>query len=119
VRRNDQAAKQRSQERRQREDEAPRLIKEVRRLTSLHIDVVNGGTQYVWRIVVERAPALFEIACLEPACTNGGHDITRSVMQALRASSVRFEGEGVCPGDLPLGACGRSLKYVAKATYRD
>jgi hypothetical protein len=119
LRRNNQEAKQRSAERRLREDEAPRLINEVRRLTSLQIDVTNGGSQYLWRIVVERAPALFEIACPEPACTNGGHDITRSVMHALRTSSQRFEGEGVCHGDVPLGSCGRVLKYVAQATYRD
>jgi hypothetical protein len=101
-----------------REDQAPRLIDEVRRLLSLQIDVANGGTQYVWKIVVERAPALFEIPCPEPTCTNGGHDITRSIMQNLRAASVRFEGDGVCGGDLPVGNCGRVLKYVAKATYR-
>jgi len=119
VRRNNEEAKQRSAERRRRADEAPRLIDEVGCLTSLEIDVTNGGTQYLWRIVVERAPALFEIACPEPTCTNGGHDITRSVMHALRASSVRFEGDGVCRGHAPMGSCGRVLKYVAKATYRD
>jgi len=119
VRRNKEDAKQRSAERRLRQDEAPRLIGEVGNLTSLQIDVTNGASQYLWRIVVERAPALFEIACAEPACTNGGHDITRSVMHALRESSARFEGEGVCRGDIPQGNCGRVLTYVAKATYRD
>jgi len=119
LRRNSQEVKQRIAERRQRENDAPRLINEVRRLTSLKIDIANGGNQYLWRIVVERAPALFEIACPEKTCTNGGHDITRSVMQALRASSVRFEGETVCRGDVPLGSCGRVLSYVAQATYRD
>ncbi len=78
---------------------------------------MNGGNQYLWRIVVERAPALFEIPCPEPACTNGGHDITRSVMQALRASSPTFEAEFTCQGDVAAGSCGRILKYVAKATY--
>jgi len=117
VRRNDPQAKERIAERRRRENEAPRLANEIRRLTSLQIDVMNGGNQYLWRIVVERAPALFEIPCPEPACTNGGHDITRSVMQALRASSPTFEAEFTCQGDVAAGSCGRILKYVAKATY--
>lgn len=118
-RRKHEEVKQRAAERRLREDEAPRLNAEIRRLVSLQIDVENGANKYTWRIVVERAPALFEIACSEPACEHGGHDITRSVTRALAAASTRFEGESVCRGDLPLGSCGRVLKYVATATYRD
>ncbi|SRR6266702_895525 len=119
VRRNQEEAKQRSAQRRLREDKAPRLLDEVRNLTSLDIDVAHGESHFLWRIVVERAPALFELACPEPTCTNGGHDLTLSIMRALRASSARFEGDGVCRGNVPLGNCGRILKYVARATYRD
>lgn len=118
MRRNHEEARQRAAARRLREDQAPRLKDEVHRLASLDIDVANGQSQYRWRIVVDRAPALFDLACLEPTCTNGGHDMTRSIMQALRASSERFEGDGVCRGDVPVGTCGRVLKYVATATYR-
>jgi hypothetical protein len=119
VRRNQEEAKQRRAQRRLREDTAPRLSDEVRNLTSLDIDVENAGSRYLWRIVVERAPALFEIACSEPTCTSGGHDLTLSIMRGLRASSTRFEGKGACRGDVPLGNCGRILTYVARATYRD
>ncbi len=119
LRRNSQEAKQRIADRRLREDEAPRLHNELRRLVSLQLDIENGGTRYLWRIVVERAPALFEIPCPEEACTNGGHDLTRGIMTALRASRTHFEGESSCSGDLPGGSCGRLLKYVADATYKD
>ena len=118
IRRNPQESKQLAAERRKREDEAPRLIKEARRLTSLNIDVENGGNRYVWRIVVERAAALFEIACPEPGCTNGGHDLTSSIIQSLKASAEHFQGESVCHGDLGAGQCGRLLKYTSQATYR-
>lgn len=117
MRGNDPEAKQRAAARRLREDQAPRLKDEIRRLVSLEIDVANGETPYRWRIVVERAPALFEIACREPSCTKGGHDLTRTIMRALRSSSERFEGDGVCGGEVPLGICGRVLKYTGKATY--
>ena len=86
--RNNQEAKQRAEERRRREDEAPRLIREVGRLASLDIEVDNGGNRYTWRIVVDRAPALVELGCPGEACTSGGHDLTRAVMQRLRASTV-------------------------------
>jgi hypothetical protein len=113
-----QEAKQRSAERRLREDEAPRLSAEIRKLTSLQLDIENGTNRYVWRIVVERAPALFVIACPEEGCVNGGHDITHEVTRSLRASATHFDGESSCRGDLRSGTCGRVLKYTATATYR-
>ena len=119
TRRYDQEAKQRTADRRQREDDAPRLTMEVRKLASLMIDVANGSNRYLWRIVVERAPALFEIPCPEQGCENGGHDLTRELLRALRAGNTTVEGESVCHGDLGQGSCGRVLKYVATATYRE
>ncbi len=118
IRRNSPEAKQRSLERRKREDDAARLIDEVRRLGSLDIEIDDGGNRYIKRVVVERAPALFDLPCPEKTCTNGGHDITRAMMQALRASATRFEGEDTCRGEIPSGRCGRVIKFVAKATYR-
>jgi hypothetical protein len=118
-RRDSQAAKQRSTERKVREDGAPRLSNEFRRLSSLRLDVENGSSKYVWRIVVERAPSLFEITCPEDGCTDGGHDLTRSITHSLRQSATTFSGESVCRGKTPLGDCGRVLKFVAVATYRD
>jgi hypothetical protein len=118
-RRDSQAAKQRSADRRLREDGAPRLANEVKKLSSLRLDVENGSSKYAWRIVVERAPALFEVPCPEDQCENGGHDLTRAITHDLRRSATRFEGESVCQGTTPLGVCGRVLKYVGVATYRD
>ncbi len=118
IRRNSQDAKQRSLERRKREDDAARLHDEVRRLGSLDIEIDDGGSRYIKRVVVERAPALFELPCPEKTCENGGHDITPAVMSALRASATRLEGEDTCRGEVPSGSCGRVLKYVVKATYR-
>jgi hypothetical protein len=118
IRRNNQESKQRSLDRRKREDDAARLIDEVRRLASLDIEIDDGGNRYIKRIVVERAPALFDLPCPEKTCTNGGHDITRAVMQALRASATRFEGEDMCRGEVPAGRCGHVIKFVATAVYR-
>ena len=118
MRRNQEEARQRRAQRRLREDKAPRLRDEVKGLTSLDIDVAQDGNRFLWRIVVERAPALFEVACPEPTCTNGGHDLTSGIMRGLRASAARFEGDDACRGDVPLGSCGRILTYTARATYR-
>lgn len=118
ISRDRQEAKQRTVERREREDKAPRLNVEVRRLVSLDIEIEHAESRYIWRIVVDRAPALFELACPEQTCTNGGHDITRPVMQGLKSSQTAFEGESTCRGDLPSGNCGRVVKYRAKATYK-
>lgn len=109
-------AKKRSAERRQREDEAPRLRDEVPGLTSLRFEIESGDTRYTWHIVVERAPALFHIGCAEPACREGGHDVTAGVLRELRKHSARFEGEHVCTGQVRGAECGRLLRYVATAT---
>ena len=112
-------------ERRQREDEAPRLRDEVWHLDELSIEISEfrfGGTllaaRYTRRIVIDHAPALFEIPCSEDRCIGGGFDLTHDVMQALRSRSARFEGEDVCGGQVGSGPCGRVLRYVAHARYR-
>ena len=110
-------AKQRIADRRQREDEAPRLAQEIRGLTGLDLTIDNAGNSYIWRIVVDRAPAIFEVACNTDGCEDGGHDLTREILQRLRASSKTFVGESVCRGGNAQGNCNRVLKYVAKATY--
>ena len=121
--RNSEAA-QRSQERRRREDEAPRLAREVPRLVSLVMEIADseqgalGGGDYIRRVVVESAPALFELVCANKACKNGGHDLTQEIMYSLRAGVARFEGKDACHGTVGSAACANSLTYVAKATYR-
>jgi len=118
-------AAQRFAERRRREDEAPRLIAEFPLLRTLRLDVdehhregvVSTEPAHIRRIVVEHAPALFFLPCGDTRCKDGGHDITRPVMDALRAGETRFEGEDECTGSQGSGQCGRILHYVGTATF--
>jgi hypothetical protein len=123
-RRHSEAA-QRFAERRRREDEAPRLLALVPGLESLRLEFreSRAGGQMVdlahtRRVVVERAPALFELPCQDSSCKDGGHDITRAIVEALRGGAERFEGEDVCRGQVGTAECNRVLTYVGTATYR-
>ena len=123
-RRNSEAA-QRFAERRQREDESPRLQTEVPRLESLKLEIEErraGGavaeSAHIRRVVVENAPALFLLPCGDSSCKDGGHDITRVVMHALQAGAPRVEGEDACNGQIGSATCSRVMRYVAIATYR-
>src|SRR5690349_8276100 len=84
------ATAQRFAERRQREDSAPRLSTEVPALVSLLLEIEESSDattvsrpKHLRRIVVERAPALFLVPCGDPRCTDGGHDVTSHIMNAL------------------------------------
>lgn len=123
-RRNRDAAS-RFAERRKREDEAPRLRAEIPGLESLKLDiderrpgVVSAEVAHVRRVVVEHAPALFELPCSDPACQDGGHDLTSRVMRALKEHIESFDGEDTCVGHVGNVSCERILRYVATATYR-
>ena len=116
----------RAAERRQREDEAPRLKHQVSGLTELCLEIeerVGSGAsvaaRYVRRVVIDSAPALFEIRCGEERCMDGGHDLTHEIMRALGAASTEFDGEDACYGRLGSSPsnCGRVLRYVARAKY--
>ncbi len=118
-------ARERFTERRRREDESPRLAAEIPSLAELRIEVDERrgdspfkGTAHIRRIVVEHAPALFVIACGDPACRDGGHDITRDIMRALRAGETRLDGEDECRGQIQSADCRRVMRYVAIAKYR-
>ncbi len=124
-RRNGEAA-QRFAERRQREDEAPRLRAVVPRLNDLKLEVEErrtGGvvaeTSHIRRVVVEHAPALFILPCGDPSCKDGGHDVTFAVMRSLERNMTRFEGEDVCAGHVGTATCSRVLKYVGIASYTE
>lgn len=119
-------AKLRSNERRQREDDAPRLKQQVSTLTELCLEIeerVGEGAslvaRYVRRVVIDSAPALFEMRCGEERCNDGGHDLTREIMRSLQALEPEFSGEDACYGTLGSGSarCGRVLRYVARAKY--
>jgi hypothetical protein len=74
--------------------------------------------RYIRRIVVPHAPALFLVPCGDSNCTDGGHDVTGAVIQALRSHRARFTGDEGCRGSLGSGAaCNRVLHYDAFAEY--
>ena len=113
-------------ERRQREDEAPRLRFEVRQLVELAIEIDEysaGGAilaaRHTRRIVVNHAPALFEFPCTEQRCKGGGFNPTSGILRALKLQRAQFDGEDACAGQVGSGPCGRILRYVVHATYAD
>jgi hypothetical protein len=122
-RRNAEAA-QRFAERRQREDAAPRLRAEVPDLATLDLELTDQGNEttaamtHLRRVVVASAPAHFEIPCLDPSCVDGGHDLTSTIMRALRAHAPTLEGEDACQGRVRTVVCGRVLRFTLAATYR-
>jgi hypothetical protein len=117
-------AEERAAERRRRENRACRLRSLVSRIVSLRLEIQEyrrGGitplVSYTRHIVVERAPALFDIGCTDAECSQGGHDLTNMIMDELRASSTDFGGEDKCYGRRYGEPCGTRLKYHAHATY--
>jgi hypothetical protein len=121
------AANERQSERQLREDEAPRLSDEIPSLTGLRISIAHqrselgfGGTEHVKVVVIPRAPALFFIPCGDPHCKDGGHDITDTVMRALRSGKTEFEGRDACHGSLGTAEsrCTSYITYRGEAVYR-
>jgi hypothetical protein len=123
-RRRQSEAAQRAAERRQREDEAPRLIDVVPKLLTLRIQMEEWrrGTQlpestHIRLVPVANAPALFVVPCHDTLCKDGGHDITSSLLAVLRHGTESFQGEDECRGWLGSDSCGRVLRYTVTATY--
>ncbi|MDP9002310.1 MAG: hypothetical protein M3O46_19635 [Myxococcota bacterium] len=118
------AAAARFAERRRREDDAPRLCEQVPDLISLRLDIEERsgvtGTQprHIRRLVVDRAPALFLVPCGDPRCVESEHDLTETIMRALRAREASFEGDDECAGSIGTSPCGRVLHFDATAEYR-
>jgi hypothetical protein len=113
-------------ERRQREDQAPRLIDEVPSITSLRLRIEESRGEstiaeagHVRPVVVASAPALFEFPCGDKSCKGGGHDFTNILMQRLRAKDPQFEGDHACEGSLGSAEapCNRVMRVIATATY--
>jgi hypothetical protein len=115
-------AAQRFAERRQREDDAPRLSAQVPRLIRLEIEFEersgSGRYEHIRRIVIDRAPALFLVVCGDERCTDGEHDLTSVIMRALHAREKSFRGSDECRGSLGPSACARVLHYDGSAEYR-
>jgi len=118
-----QEALSRATERRAREDNSPRLREEIPMLDSMEIEVVESRAgapeiAHIRKVVVEHAPALFDIACGDRKCVGGGHDVTAPILSALKRGEKRFDGEHVCDGTLGNEACGRRLRFNVQATFR-
>ena len=116
-------AAQRSDERRLREDSAPRLLARVPDLLTLSLTIEDRSDtsfaqpRHVRHVVVAHAPALFSIVCSDPNCKDGGHDVTDSVMRSLVRHETAFHGEDRCYGALGSSPCTRVLHYHAVASY--
>jgi hypothetical protein len=119
-------ASERFAERRQREDSAPRLAASIPTLESLKLEIrettsstlVCPEATHIRRIVVEHAPALFFVMCHDSYCQDGGHDLSRGILLALREKKTHFGGEDRCNGRIGSSDCQRTLHYVGTATYR-
>lgn len=110
-------------ERRRREDDAPRLSKEVPDLASLRLELAERAgsgspLRHIRRVLVDRAPAVFIVCCTDPRCVDGDHDLTSAVMRSLRAHQTKFAGTDDCTGTLGPSPCGRVLQFEAFAEYR-
>lgn len=118
-----QAATQRSVERREAEEGAPRLIAQVPSLRSARIQITEmiptGTTKHIKHVVVASAPALFIIPCGDKACRDGSHDLTAPLMSAFRRRLTSAVGENSCEGTCGTAPCGRSIRYELVAEYAD
>ena len=115
----------RTAERRQREDDAPRLTEAVPALQGLRLEVLEHSSSishpqhtHVRHVVVASAPALFVMPCHDTQCKDGGHDLTQEILAALSRRNAHFKGEDVCRGMVGSAGCSRTLGYVAVATYQ-
>jgi len=118
-------AQQRFADRRKREDDSPRLSEELPNLAALKLTVeerrataVVAESKYVRHVIVDRAPALFDIPCGDPSCSGGGHDVTQQLMRQLRSAAVEVMVEHECNGGVGTAHCGRILRVIGAPTYR-
>lgn len=117
-------AAERFAERRRQEDEAPRLRDVIPGLVSCRLEITErraaatiADVSHTRHVVVARAPALFLMACSDPSCRDGGYDITRELVRALRDRKNVFRGEDTCQGNIGTAHCGRVLEFTARAEY--
>jgi hypothetical protein len=120
--RRDPEMARRAAERRQREDDAPRLLAVAPRLRTLQIAFSDGEgalakIDHVRHVMVARAPALFTQRCANPSCKEGEHELTPMLLAALKRGEARIEGEDPCLAPIGTGTCPWVLRYVATASY--
>jgi hypothetical protein len=118
-------ATERFNERRRKEDEAPRLRDVAPDLVSCRIEiaerrpgVTSTDVTHTRHVIVAHAPALLVIPCSDPNCKEGGHDVTTILLRGFREHSTAIRGEHTCDGDIKTVHCGRVLTFTATAVYR-
>ena len=112
-------------ERRKREDDSARLITEIPNLATLRLTIeersataVGVDSKHVRLVVVERAPALFDVPCGDPSCDGGGYDFTRPLLRELRARRSAAVFEQTCDGSVGNSLCNRVSRITVSATYQ-
>lgn len=107
---------------RNRERSAPRLIQMAPSVTSLKLTIqeryATTSVKYRKHVVIQSAPALFVVSCGDERCEFGGHDITSTVMGALRARQTHCSGEHECPGTIGSARCSRRIEFELVAEYQ-
>ena len=117
-------AANRFSERRQREEEAPRLREIVPNLATLRLDIAEGtgvtnvAPKHARIVVVDAAPALFVLPCVDHSCKEGGHDLTHAILSSLRSGATSFDLDDRCYGSTGAAECGRTMNVRVTATYR-
>lgn len=118
-------ASERYAARRQQEDEAPRLKDVAPSLLTCRIELSEARAgqaiaevSHVRHLVVDRAPALVLVACADPSCRDGGHDISHVLLRGFRDEELEIRGESACHGTFGTASCARVLRFVARPTYR-
>ncbi len=112
-----------AQRRREREDSAKRLADEIPTLVSLRLQIeekragVAAPAKHVKIVVVAHAPALIDLPCSDPACRDGGYELTYEVLRSLRARETSFMVTGRCDGQLGSVTCSSEIRVVANAEY--
>jgi hypothetical protein len=115
----------RSRTRKSKDDTALRLNELMPELRSLKLEISEvpdpaaeerEAVSYRKHIIVDRAPARFELPCHDHKC-NGAHNITAAVLQALKRRERCVEGSDRCQGETKHGACPYEMQYVVVATW--
>jgi hypothetical protein len=112
-----------NQRRREREDGAKRLAAEIPSLVSLRLQIeekrggVAAPAKHVKIVVVGHAPALIDLPCGDPACRDGGYELTYEVLRSLRARETNFVATARCDGQVGSVTCNSEIRVVANAEY--
>src|SRR6476469_7730313 len=127
VRREKEVARlERKAKRDEREAAAGKLIDRCPDLVTLDIAIHESGPKtapnelrYIRRVVVEHAPALFDLVCSSGRCEGGGYQLTAEILAALDTHAPKLAGQQACSGRTAEGEeCGSLVRYEATATYR-